>query len=118
MNPDQRASLQFSEGSVPGRAGKRVPSYSDPVVVQAQVQDLTQVEMMHLDALNIQNSQKSIYFFGEVAAIVRVNAQGGDLITLEDGRIYLTTKVFEQWPDWCKVAATLQNQLSDAAQEP
>lgn len=78
------------------------------MIVQAQVQDLSQKDVRQVEALNLQASQKVIYVGGFLAGAVRATQQGGDLIVV-DGQTYLTTAVLEQWPDWCKVTATLQN---------
>lgn len=76
--------------------------------ISAQVQDLSQRDLMHLDALNVQGSTKSIYLFGGADAVVRVNEKGGDLVKFGD-ETWLVTAVFEKWPGWCKISATLQN---------
>jgi hypothetical protein len=62
-----------------------------------------------MDSLNLQGDFQAIYINGHVAGLVRPNNKGGDLITLQDGRNYLVTTVLEDWPDWCKVAVTQQN---------
>jgi hypothetical protein len=73
------------------------------------VQDLSQKDIRQLDALNIQGSQRTVYLNGEVNAVVRFSQSGGDLITTQDGTLWLTTAVLEAWPDWTKIAITLQN---------
>lgn len=77
----------------------------------AQVQELTTTDLRQLDALNIQGSTRVMYISGEVDAIARVRQKGGDLVTMigGDGQVYLTTRVLEMWPDWCKVAVVLQD---------
>lgn len=110
VNPLQPVILQVCiEGYVTNPDGSRVPAYLPPVTVTAQVQDLSTRDLRQLDALNIQGSMKSIYLNGTVDAISRLNAKGGDLLTLKDGTIWLTTSVLEQWPDWVKVSVTVQN---------
>lgn len=71
-------------------------------------------DIQQLDALNIQGTRYKIYLYGRVEAIVRPSKDGGDIITDAAGRKYLVAMVFEQWPpigvpQWCAVAATLQN---------
>lgn len=114
VNPNRYATLKLSQGSAINADGSQTPQYADPVTVTAQVQQLTTRDLMHLDALNIQGSTRKIYLLGQVQAIVRVSEKGGDLITLVDGTVYLTTAVLESWnevenPSWCSVAVTLQN---------
>lgn len=114
VNPNRYATLSLSNGYTTTPSGKRVPAYFDPVTVTAQVQQLTTRDLMHLNALNIQGSSRKVYLWGQVQAIVRVSQKGGDLITLANGDVYLTTAVLEQWndgevPSWVAVAVTLQN---------
>ena len=108
VNPEMRVHLQTSTGYTTNDDGSRVPTYSDSYP-SAQVQSLSTADLRHLDALNIQGSQRKIYLSGDVAAIVRVSKKGGDIITLPDLTVWLTTAALEQWPDWCCVAVTLQN---------
>ncbi|HEY6030507.1 MAG TPA: hypothetical protein VIU44_08090 [Gaiellaceae bacterium] len=77
------------------------------LTVRAQVQDLSQRDLLQLNGLNVQGSQKTVYVGGMLSGVVRPTQKGGDLITLDDGT-WLTTAVLEQWPDWCRVAVTLQ----------
>ena len=110
INPNVPVTLQVSIGSVTANDGSRSPSYGTPIAgLVAQVQELTTRDLRQLERLNIQGSTRKIYLNGEVDAIIRVSQKGGDLITMADGSIYLTTMVLEQWPDWCAVSVTLQN---------
>lgn len=110
VNPLQPVTVQISTGTyTTSSSGVRTPQYQPAVTVFGQVQELTTRDLRQLDSLNIQGSQRAIYLNGEVDAIVRVSAKGGDLITLQDGTVWLTTSVLEQWPDWCKVSVVLQN---------
>lgn len=109
VNPMQQITIQVSTGYTTGANFKRTPSYAAPVTLSAQVQELTQRDLRQLDGLSIQGSQKAIYCNGLIQGAVRVSQRGGDLISTQDGNVWLTTAVLEAWPDWCKVAATLQN---------
>lgn len=109
VNPMQNVQVQLSTGYTTNPDGSRVPAYAAPIVVIAQVQELSVQDIRQLDMLNIQGSHRSIYFPGTVTGEVRWNQQGGDLITLVDGTVWLTTSVLEQWPQWSKVSVTLQN---------
>jgi hypothetical protein len=112
VNPHVPATLLVSTGFTVDDDGKRIPTYAAPVTVTAQVQALTFRDIMQVDGLNLQGTRRAIYLYGEVDGLVRVSQRGGDLITLADGPnvgVWLVAQVLEQWPDWCKVAATLQN---------
>lgn len=109
VNPMTNVQVQLSTGYATNADGSRVPAYAAPIVVSAQVQELTVRDLRQLDALNIAGSSRSIYFPGTVTGVVRFSQQGGDVITLPDGTVWLTTSVLEQWPTWSKVAVTLQN---------
>ena len=77
--------------------------------VLAQVQPLTTGDLRQVEALNLQGTHRTIYINGAAAGLVRVTKQGGDLVTLPDGSVWLVTIVPEQWPDWCHAVITLQN---------
>lgn len=79
--------------------------------VPAQVQAMTFKDLEQVDGLNLNGTRRSIYFEGKLDGIVRSENKGGDLITLSDGPnagTWLVAMVLEQWPDWVKVAVTLQ----------
>ncbi len=109
VNPFTQVSVRQSLGSTTNPDGSRTPAYDDPYVASAQVQELTSRDLAQLDGLNVQMSQKAMYLNGAINGVIRVSRLGGDLITLEDGTVWLTTAVLEQWPDWVKVSVTLQN---------
>lgn len=109
VNPREPVTIQFSTGSTSGVDFSRKPAFSVPVAMLGQVQALTTPELRLLDQLNLQGAQRTIYLFGDVQGIVRVSQQGGDLITLADGSIWLTVTILEQWPNWVKAAIKLQN---------
>lgn len=109
VNPKIRVQVQFSAGSTTGADFSRIGSYSAPVSMLGDVQPLTSPDLRLLDQLNIQGAQKAIYLSGNLQGVIRVTQQGGDLITLPDGTVWLTVTVLEQWPDWVKAAIRLQN---------
>ena len=80
-----------------------------------QVQSLSSRDLRQLESLNIQGSLKAVYFYGSIDAIVRPTSKGGDLLILPDGSTWLTTVKLEDWPDWCKVAVTLQDGISGSS---
>ena len=113
VNPLVPLSIQVSTGpSATAPDGKRSPTYADAVVVLGQVQALTFRDIQQIDGLNLQGTRRAIYISGNIDGLVRPTNKGGDLITLPDGTVYLVAMVLETWPEWCKVAVTLQNVAS------
>jgi hypothetical protein len=111
VNPLAPVQLQYSLGTyTTTSAGKRVPNYSSPPTsMSAQVQPLSSGDLRLLDSLNLGGASRAIYVYGKLQSVIRLTQQGGDLITMPDGTIYLTVLVMEQWSDWARVAAKLQN---------
>jgi hypothetical protein len=119
VNPNVPAYIQYSTGNTINEDGSQTPTYTPPVLVSAQVQSLTFRDLQQIEGLNLQGTRRAIYLYGDIEAIVRVTAQGGDLVTFP-GRVggfannttWLVAENLETWleaPDcWCKVAATLQ----------
>lgn len=111
VNPFVPVTIQISTGSTISADGTPVPTYDDPIEgVSAQIQPMTGRELSQVDALNIQGTKRGMYLEGNIDAIQRLNQKGGDLITTEDGAVWLTVLVLESWPDWCKAAITMQNE--------
>lgn len=111
INPFVPASIQVSTGYTTDAAGKRTPTYA-VVTGTAQVQALTFMDLKQVDGLNLNGTRRAIYFYGAFNGVVRPAQKGGDVVTLTDGPnagAWLIAQVLEQWPDWCKVAVTLQN---------
>ena len=81
--------------------------------VLAQVQPMTWRDLQQVEGLNLQGTRRTIFLFGRADGVVRPLAKGGDLVTIATGGAndgaYLVAQVLEQFPDWVKVAATLQN---------
>lgn len=114
VNPQIALSIQLATGYTIGSSGKQIPTYASAVTLPGQVQPLTYSELRQLDALNIQGTKRAIYVNGRLDGLVRVDKKGGDLITISNGPskgVWLVVLVLEQWPDWAKVAATLQNEV-------
>jgi hypothetical protein len=113
LNPNVQATLSVGIGYTVKADGTPVPNYlQPPVPMLVQVQDLSQKDIKRLDYLNIQGINVVIYLNGEASSIVRRDRKGGDLITILEGcnaGQYLTTEVSEQWSEWVRIVATLQN---------
>jgi hypothetical protein len=118
VNEDTPAKWLVSTGSTPNLAGKQIPSYAAPVCVRAQVQPPSGKALRHAEFMNIQGTTRSVYMYGEPAAIGRVSAKGGDLLQFPGvvgGPIenWLVTMVEEKgWNlddgSWCRVMVVLQ----------
>lgn len=109
INPNVLVSVQASTGYTTGGTGLRqVPTYAAPVSGYAQVQALTSEDLRHLDGMNIQGATYSILLRGPLNAVVRVNSQGGDLVTI-GSQVFLTVAVLEQWTLWSRCAIQLQD---------
>lgn len=115
VNPNVQGTVKRSDGYDTKANGVRVPKYTDqPVTVQAQA--LSYGDLRQLEGLNIQGVKRAIYVNGAVAGLIRVGQKGGDIIvfpagTFYEGTTWLCVHVLEQWPDWCKFAITLQDEL-------
>lgn len=113
VNPMTPATVQISDGYCIDDAGRQVPKYLIPSIpVLAQVQPMSSRDLQHSELMNLQGELVAIYVNGKLDGLVRVDRKGGDIITIPGGAskgIYLVNLVLEQWPDWVKVAATMQN---------
>lgn len=114
VNPFVPITLKRSTGYTTAPDGTRTPTFTNVTGLMAQVQALTAGDIRRLDGLNIQGVKRAMYVGGEVEAIVRVGGKGGDLVifptgTLPEGDTWLASQVLEAWPDWRKIALTLQN---------
>lgn len=109
VNPLQPLTIQVCTGYT-NVGGKRTPTYAAPAVgVLGQVQALTFSDLKQIEGLNLQGIKRAIYIEGRIDGLVRESGKGGDLVTTQDGNVWLVSLVLEYWPDWCKVAVTLQN---------
>lgn len=113
VNPDVEVRFLRSVGYSSGAGGRRIPQYASLRTVKAQVQALSSRELRHLAAQNIQGVMRSVYLYGDVEGVVRVNQRGGDLLQFapvpgDPIADWLVVEVFETWPDWCRVAVCLQ----------
>ena len=111
VNPNVPATLRVSAGYATAPDGAQVPAYVAQAV-RAQVQALTYKDLVQVSGLNLNGSKCAIYLYGVANGVVRVTAKGGDLLVIASGvyaGTWLIAQNLEQWPDWCKVAATLQD---------
>lgn len=108
VNPQTPFVIESSTGSTKNPDGSRSPGYRR-VSALGQMQSMSAHDLRQLDGVNLNGTVRVIYFNGQVDAIVRAFQKGGDLIIDPCGSRWLVGQVLEQWPDWCKVAVTLQN---------
>ena len=107
VNPNTAITIQPSSGYTIGAGLKQVPAYGAPVNGFGQLQEITSMELKHLDGLNIQGDIQTIYVKGQLSAVLRPTGQGGDLITI-GSQTWLNVKTLEQWPYWAKAAIVRQ----------
>ena len=110
INPSTVCTIQLSSGYTTNTDGSRVPQYQPAFNARAQVQELTERDLRQADALNLQGTLRSIYLSGWLSGAVRLNQQGGDIVTMPSGDVYLVSTVRERWNNWVKVLAVLQVQ--------
>jgi len=112
VNPAINGTIARSAGYSIAGDGTQTPIYVAPEAIKIQLQALQLNELKQLDGLNIQGDKSGLYLFGNAQGVNRPDGLGGDLVTLENGSIYLVTLVLENWSavdGWCKVVGTRQN---------
>lgn len=110
INPAIPCTLSRSNGQYTiADDGTRTPSYSTFIRVACQFQALSNPDLAKMGGLNLEGVNTAIYVNGQLDGAERVSARGGDLVTRPTGEVYLVTQVLEDWGDWTKVSATLQN---------
>lgn len=121
VNPMTKVVVRFSTGFATDSAGRRTPTYEDVPMI-AQVQALSYKDLVQIEGLNINGTRRAIYLSGDVDGVSRLQRSGGDLVVFPNdsnvpphllGTVWLVAQALETWPDWCKIAATLQNEKSD-----
>lgn len=113
VNPDVQVGYWKSNGYTQDATFKQVPSYAHSVQIPAQVQALSGKDLRHEALQNIQGVVRAVYLYGNVQGVVRADMKGGDMFgfaQVPGGTVqyWKVVAVLETWPDWCKVAVTLQ----------
>ncbi|MFM0141737.1 hypothetical protein [Paraburkholderia sp. RL18-085-BIA-A] len=106
------AYMQQSQGYTTDGDGSRVPAYGPMTPMQVQLQALQYNDLMQVNGLNITGIRHAMYINGAWEPVVRSQREGGDLVTLPDGSVWLIVFLFENWNrtgGWSKVCITLQN---------
>lgn len=107
INPPVLATIKSSNGYTTNPDFSRAPAYTVTQDVPIQVQALTAAEIRHTDNLGLQGVMRGVYLNGAANGMVRKYGEGGDLLIF-GGNTWLATTVLETWPDWTKIAVTLQ----------
>lgn len=113
INPNVPVKVHISDDYTTNASGVRIPKYHKPFILIGQVQSLTYTDIITLNGLNITGIRRAIILSGDIEGIVRVNQQGGDLLELLDGSVWLVAYVLENYAltsGWVRVAVTMQNQ--------
>ena len=114
INPQIMCVLRVSAGYNTAPDGRQTPNYGPAATVPVQVQALTYTDLMKLGGLNIEGTRRACYLNGTWEGVDRAAIKGGDLLTMPDlpsfpgPTAWLVAQVLEYWPDWSKLAITLQ----------
>jgi hypothetical protein len=80
VNSDKTALYLASTGATSNADFSQTPAYAPGVAVRIQIQPMGKEELRHVEKLNLQGVFRVVYMFGNTQGIVRVLAQGGDLL--------------------------------------
>jgi hypothetical protein len=119
VNPDITASFQASTGpGTPDASGNVTPTYAAPINVRCQVQPLSRGDLRQVESLNLQGVFRTVFMYGNEQGVVRVNQQGGDLLTFaqfkgQAAAVWLVVCVDGPWNveqgGWTKIIVCLQS---------
>ncbi len=104
--------IQPSQGYATNPDGSRTPVYGDTQYIPAQMQALQYNDLVQVSGLNLTGERRAIYINGDYQGVVRSSQEGGDLVTLPDGSVWLLVFQFENWHmtgGWVKFCITKQN---------
>lgn len=104
--------IQPSQGYNTAPDGDREPAYGPTQFVLAQMQALTYTDLTQVSGLNITGERRAIYVNGDYQGVVRSSQEGGDIVTLPDGTVWLLVYQLENWHTtggWVKFVITKQN---------
>ncbi len=113
INPDITITWRQSTGFTTSGDGRPTPTYTDVTGVRAQVQAQSSQRLKHENYISQQGMHRDVYMYGNVQAINRPDAIGGDLLIFPEvpggaNKVWMLNEIFETWPDWCKVSVVLQ----------
>lgn len=99
VNPNITVTYARSTGYTIGAGARQIPSYAAPVNFFAQVQRLNQYDLKKFQHLTEQGVLHKIFARGEMAGIVRLTSDGGDLLTI-NGQTWAILAIVGQWSLW------------------
>lgn len=115
-HPDEMVWRYRSTGQM-NLAGKIVPTYAEPVQLQAQIQSESDAALYHSNRADENSNTKAFYLYTSfnmeerVAGIIRPLGRNGDMFYRpSEGTWWLVVAVVEDFSDvgWSKVRCTLQ----------
>src|SRR5208337_5195765 len=80
VNADKVAFYRASTGPTSNADFSQTPGYAPGVWLRIQIQPLGRDELKLAERLNLQGVLRTVYMYGNTQGIVRVLAQGGDLL--------------------------------------
>jgi len=80
VNADRMAVLLKSTGATSNADFSQSPGYAPPVSVRVQIQPLGKDELRLMEKLNLQGVFRTVYMYGNTQGVLRVLAEGGDLL--------------------------------------
>jgi hypothetical protein len=80
VNSDKTALYLASIGATSNADFSQTPAYAPGVPVRIQIQPLGKEELRHVEKLNLTGVFRTVYMYGNTQGVVRVLAQGGDLL--------------------------------------
>jgi len=86
INSNIIVTLQTSAGYSIGAGQRQQPVYNPAITGLGQIQALDNSELAHLENLNIQGTLRALYMYGNLAAVMRSDSKGGDIVTIKSGR--------------------------------
>lgn len=111
VNPKIRALYNKNIGYVTTADGVRVPSYAPVQFVDIQKQPISYKDLAQIEGLNLAGEKCVIYASTELKSVDRATNSGGDLLTFNDGSVWLVVMPLEDFfatAGWVKVAAVKQ----------
>jgi hypothetical protein len=102
VNPDITAQYRASTGPTSNADFSRTPSFAAAVPVRVQVQPLSRAGLRLVEKQNLQGVFRTVFLYGNPQGIVRVLAQGGDLLQFPPfrGQVSQTWKVVDVNGPW------------------
>ena len=114
LHPDEAVTLYQSTGQT-NELGRVIPTYAEPLAVQAQIQNLSADELAQQEEASRTSQTRKAYLFAPSpalppAGIIRPLGRNGDFIQRADGTWWLVTALAEDFTasGWVCVNITQQ----------